>query len=160
MTNICFVCMGNTCRSPMAQYIFQSLVDKNNLSEQFKITSAGIYVNKQDMSLQTQEQLNKHNIPFNKHISTPLNKETYTETDYIFVMDDDVKSFLPDNRKIYKLLSFTDVFFLKENNIEDRNVTDPYGLTDYSFTYKVIYQGCKDIFVHLVKKKGIGINNG
>ncbi len=40
MTNILFVCLGNICRSPMAEFVFRDLVQKQGLGEQFHIASA------------------------------------------------------------------------------------------------------------------------
>ena len=158
--NVCFVCYGNTCRSPMAQYIFQYLVDNYKLTSKFNIMSAGTNAfTRKNISKYTRQQLILHNIPFNNHLSVHFNKDIYDKNDYIFIMDDfinkNIKKIVTDNNKIYKLLAFTDDSFLNENNIYNKNVNDPYGTTDYSHTYKIIYQGCNDILNYLIREHNL-----
>lgn len=161
MINICFVCHGNTCRSPMAKYIFKHLVNLHNLADKFNIMSAGTNAFRtKTMSSYTKEQLIQHHIAFDSHKSTLFTKSIYDNNDYIFVMDDYNISNLPitDYSRVYKLLQFTDQQFLSDNNIQHQNVQDPYGMTDYSNTFNVIYRGCVDILHYLITKHNLNAN--
>ena len=161
MINIVFVCYGNTCRSPMAEYIFKYLVDQNNLNEYFNISSAGTSAfDIRPMSKYTKQQLDLHNIPYNKHLSTLLTIDIYNNNDYIIAMDqynikDIMNLSIKNNNKISKLLDYVDNNFIIQNHLFRKNVRDPYGTNDYSITYKHIYQGCKDLLQFLRKKYNI-----
>ena len=91
MIKICFVCLGNICRSPMAEFIMKDLINKNNLSNKFIITSRatsyeeignGIYPKAKD-------KLNEKNISFdNTKTSIRLEKEDLDKYDYIIGMEE------------------------------------------------------------------------
>lgn len=161
MINVVFVCYGNTCRSPMAEYIFKYLVKQNGLESNFNISSAGVAAfDKRLMSTYTKEQLDLHNISYNKHLSTLFTIDIYNNSDYIIVMDQynaqDIKQICKlsnkDNTKISKLLDYADTDFIVKNKLLRRNVQDPYGTNNYDITYKHVYQGCKDLLQFLRNK--------
>ena len=81
MIKVLFVCLGNICRSPMAEFIFKDIVKKRGLEEQFFIDSAATsgynerY--KECMYIDAQDVLRKYNVPFTEHISRQIRKEDY-----------------------------------------------------------------------------------
>ena len=88
MIRICFVCLGNICRSPMAEYIMKDLVKKEGLKQEFSIESRGTKAAvSSDIHHGTKSMLDKHNIPYNRHYSTQLEKEDYEKFDYFIGMD-------------------------------------------------------------------------
>lgn len=66
MTKGLFVCLGNICRSPMAEYIFKDIVAKNKKEKNFYISSAATSTEEigNDMHYGTKEKLIEHNVPF------------------------------------------------------------------------------------------------
>lgn len=161
MLKICFVCYGNTCRSPMAEFIFKYLVKQNKLKDKFIISSAGTSAfDKKFISKESQEQLNIHNIDYDKHhLSSLFTSSTYENNDYIIVMDNynlkNVKMIAnlsyKDKGKISKLLDYV-INLNNFPNVKNRNVADPYGTDKYAETYNQIYQGCKDLLKFLINK--------
>jgi len=143
MIRICFVCLGNICRSPMAEYIMKDKINKLNLKDIY-VTSRGTSYEEQgnDMYPPAKEELDKHNIKYDKHTATRLEKEDYEKYDYFICMEDsNIRSTLyifddPDN-KIIKLL--------------DKNVSDPWYTGDFSSTYKDIEIGTNNIIKKLFK---------
>ena len=86
---VIFVCLGNICRSPMAEAMFKQMVRNANLQDQITVDSAGT----SDIAAglptdsRTKKILDKYNIPDDGMIARQLNDRDYQETDYIIVMD-------------------------------------------------------------------------
>ena len=131
---IMFVCLGNICRSPMAEYIFKSLDKDNN----FIVSSSGIsdeeYGN--DIYPPAKAILDQNNIEYDSHFAHKITKEEYEENDYIIVMEDYHKSRLNnifgDNKKVIKLL--------------EKDIEDPWYTGNFEKVYKEIYEGCKNLY--------------
>ena len=149
MVRICFVCLGNICRSPMAEYIMKDLVRKEGLEQEFSIESRGTKAEVgSDIHHGTKSMLDKYNIPYNRHYSTQLEKEDYEKFDYFIGMDNynvlSMKKLFKTNKKIYKLLDFT-----KEAN----EIDDPWYTNNFSLTYDEISKGCKGLLAFILKSK-------
>ena len=144
MIKVLFVCLGNICRSPMAQFVFNQMVKENGLSDHFEIDSAatesynemchaGIYHG-------TREILKAKRIPFEEHYSRRIRATDYAHYDYIIAMDDsnikDIQSLLgPDTKhKIHRLLDYTD---------HPRNIRDPWYTGNFEECYQDIVEGCQ-----------------
>ena len=87
---VIFLCHGNICRSPMAEYIFKYLVSKNNLDSCFQITSRATsneeYGN--DIYPPAKKVLLKKEIPFDRHFARRISLGEYNEADYVLAMED------------------------------------------------------------------------
>lgn len=156
--HICFVCSGNTCRSPMTEYIFKYLIHKRNVQDKFIVTSAGTYaISTKFISKGAQQQLELHNIPFNKkHLSQLFTEQIYENNDFIFAMDDmniySIKNIIDNPIKVKKLLQYANKQYLTANHIYNCNIIDPYGSEMYDITFNDIYHGCETILNHFLKK--------
>lgn len=143
MIRICFVCQGNICRSPMAEFIFKDLVRKEGLEKEFLIESRGTCDDEigSDMHPGTKSMLDKHNIPYSKHIATQLEKNDYEKYDYFIGMDNynviSMKKLFGTDNKIYKLLDFTK---------NSKEIDDPWYTHNFTITYEEIDRGCKALF--------------
>ena len=142
MIKVLFVCLGNICRSPMAQFVFKQMVEEHNLSDKFEIDSAategynemchaGIHYGTRDI-------LTSYNIPFVEHYSRRIRPSDYQYYDYILAMDDsnieDIQSLvgLDTENKIHRLLDFAK---------KPRNIKDPWYTGNFEATYCDVVEG-------------------
>ena len=152
MKRILFVCLGNICRSPMAEMVFKYIVQKNELEDKFYIDSAATCreTTGYEIYYETQNILNKYNIPYTNHKARQLKKEDYDNFDYIIGMDEmnlkNIKRIVGQDteNKIYKLLDFTE---------STREIDDPYYTRDFEKTYEEVTEGCEALLKRI-------INNG
>lgn len=136
MNKICFICHGNICRSPMAEYVMKHKVKKLNLQDKFIIESKATSFEEQgnDMHSGTKSILDKHNIEYTNHKATRLEKEDYDRFDHFICMDDNnVRNAMfilgeDKEHKIFKLL-------------KDKNVKDPWYTGNFEETYEDIDKG-------------------
>lgn len=151
MINVCFVCLGNICRSPMAELIFKDMTEKRGLALSFNVSSRATssYEVGNPIYAPAKRTLEEHNIK-GSHRSCQLTKSDVINNDYILVMDSgnlmDVLRLTGGEYgdKIFKLCSFTD---------NPRDVADPWYTRDFEKAFKDIYDGCNCFLEYLLKEK-------
>ena len=148
MIKILFVCHGNICRSPMAEFVMKDLVEKNGVSEEFEIASAATSTEEigNPVYPPAKRKLNEHGISCEGKTARQMTKEVYTYYDYIIAMDRinirNMTKFAgndPDN-KISLLMDFT-------SHLKD--VADPWYTGDFETTWNDVYEGCVGILNRL-----------
>ncbi|XP_046962364.1 low molecular weight phosphotyrosine protein phosphatase-like isoform X1 [Vanessa cardui] len=104
-----FVCLGNSCRSPIAEAVFQNTVNKMAMGHLWEVDSAGLAdwnvgYSPTDRALNT---MRKHGLRYN-NVGRQINNEDFNKFDFIFGMDEmnirDLKSLAPENCKAKVLL--------------------------------------------------------
>ncbi|AOW06304.1 phosphotyrosine protein phosphatase I superfamily [Yarrowia lipolytica] len=89
MTNVLFVCLGNICRSPMAEAVFRETAKRNGKADQFNIIdscgTSGFHIGDHP-DTRTLEVCNRNNVPI-KHEGRALSESDFYTFDYIFAMD-------------------------------------------------------------------------
>ena len=152
MIKIMFVCLGNICRSPMAEFVLKDMVNKKGLSNEFYIKSSATSYEEigNDIYCGARDKLIQKNIPFTKRKATRLTPEDYNKYDFIIGMEEanirDIKRIVGDDKenKIYKLLDFS-------NN--PRDIADPWYTGNFEVTYYDIVEGCHAFLESLDKKR-------
>ena len=152
MIKVLFVCLGNICRSPMAEFVFKDMVNKKGLSNQFYIESAatssqalgeGIYFG-------TRNILKEQGISFEERKARQMTKEDYNKFDYILGMENknisNILRIVGEDKEntVHRLLDFSD---------SPRDITDPWYTGEFDITYYDVEDGCSSFLEYLLKKK-------
>lgn len=91
MKKVLFVCLGNICRSPMAQIVFENMIKELGVENDFEVDSAGTegYNEACNAGIHrgTKEILTRKGVPFTEHYSRRVRKSDYDYYDYIITMD-------------------------------------------------------------------------
>lgn len=141
MTKIIFVCFGNICRSPMAEFVMKNLVARAGLEKNFLIESAGCHPSVgTPMSSGTAHELRKNHVPFTSRTSKQLWEEDYSRFDYLIGLD---RSNVRDIKDICGGDPDKKIFLLMEFAGEKRDVADPWYTDDYETTYQDCLIGCE-----------------
>ena len=142
MVKILFVCHGNICRSPMAEYVMKDLVQKTGLSEKFHIASAA--VSREEIGNPVyppaQWELNKHGIECRGHAAHQITRSELDEYDIIYYMDSSNARYL---RRLFGDAAEKCRPLLK------RDVADPWYTGDFGATWADILEGCEAILEEL-----------
>ena len=152
MIKVLFICHGNICRSPMAEYIFRDMVRNKGFSNQFEIASAatsreeignGVYP-------PAKCKLASVGISCDGHHARQVTQADYSIYDYILVAERyNIPNLMrqikgdPDG-KVHRLLDFSD---------RPRDIADPWYTGDFDITYTDIVEGLEAFLLYL-KKKG------
>ena len=90
MINILFVCLGNICRSPMAEFVLKDIVRKNGIEDNFYIDSAATSYEEvgNGMHYGTINKLQEKGIEYTNHRARRLEKSDYDKFDYIIGMEE------------------------------------------------------------------------
>ena len=143
MIKICFVCLGNICRSPMAEFIMKDKVKRLGLENEYYIVSRATSNEEEGNPLYylAKDILDKNNIKYTNHVATKLEYSDYEMFDYFICMDEsNVRNVLrifngDKDKKIRKLLN--------------RDVLDPWVTRNFSDAYNDIENGINDLLNYI-----------
>lgn len=151
MIKICFVCLGNICRSPMAEFIMKKKIKDLALEDIFYIDSKATSSEEEgnDIYPPIKDVLNNNNIPYTKHHASTLVTADYEKYDYFIGMDTNNITHMkylfngdPKN-KVYRLLDYANL---------KKDVEDPWYTRNFEKVYKEIDQGCTTLLNILNKQ--------
>jgi len=155
MIRIMFVCHGNICRSPMAEFIFKDLIKKAGISDRFVIASCATSTEEiwkgvgNPVYPPAKTELARHSISCEGKRAIQLKKSDYEKYDLLIAMDDaNVRNMHrilggdPEG-KIKKLMNYTD---------HPGNVADPWYSERFDIAYRDIYNGCCALLTSLQQK--------
>ena len=152
MKKILFVCHGNICRSPMAEFVMRALVHEAGLTAEISVASRALHTDEigRDTHRGTREVLKAHSIPFTRRSAALMTRADYDTYDYIIGMDRENMRDLhrltdgDPSAKVHKLLSFVG---------EQRDVADPWYTGDFSATYRDVDAGCRALLRQLTERR-------
>ena len=154
MIRVLFVCLGNICRSPMAEMVFKDMINQKGLSQEFYIDSAATSTEAigEGIHYGTRGILEEKEIPFKQHISRQMTKEDYNSFDYILGMEDkNIRNILriigqDKENKVYRLLDFSE---------NPRDIADPWYTGNFEITYNDVEEGCTKFLEYLLNNKEV-----
>ena len=150
---ILFVCHGNICRSPMAEFVMKDMAEKEGVRDMFEISSCATSSEElgNDIHYGTKQVLDMHGIPYTKRCARRMNSEDYARSDYIVAMDRqnirNMKPFVGDDPE-------KKVSLLMEHAGQCRDVGDPWYSGDFTGTYRDICRGCRALMDEILKSTG------
>ena len=141
MTKILFVCHGNICRSPMAEFVMKDLVKKAGIADQFSIASAA--TSREELGNPVyppaRRELNRHGLTCDGKYARQITAKDLEEYDYIYYMDSN------NRRNLGRMFPKFDRFLPFLN----RDVADPWYSGDFTQTWADICEGCQRILEEL-----------
>ena len=151
---VLFVCLGNICRSPAAQGIFEHVVRENGMQDRFVVDSAGTYSGHRgelpDRRMRTAALYRGFALT---HKARPVSGLDFLDFDYIIAMDDqnyeDLMHLAPsveDSRKIRRMAEFFTTHKISY-------VPDPYymGVEGFSHVLDLLEEGCRNLFEAVIR---------
>ena len=150
MIRILFVCHGNICRSPMAEYVMKDLVKKAGVSDRFLIDSAATSREEIGNPVHpgTRQKLRQEGVACGDHRARRMEKADYDKYDYLIGMETwNIKNMLritggdPD-KKISRLLDFSQ---------HPRDIADPWYTGNFDETFEDVMEGCRGLLAHCIQ---------
>lgn len=148
MTSILFVCLGNICRSPMAEFVFRDLVQKRGLGDRFHIASAATSAEELGNPVHpgTRQRLAREGISTAGKTAVQLTRRDYGRYDLLIGMEQRNLSAMlrilggDPQGKVRRLLDFTG---------SPRDISDPWYTGDFDRTYDDVWEGCLGLLEYL-----------
>jgi len=141
MTKILFVCHGNICRSPMAEFVMKDMVHRAGLENAITVDSKACRRDElgSDTYYGTKNKLREVGIPFTPRKARQITYADYESYDLIIGMD---RENMRDLERLTKGDPHGKVHLLMEIAGENREVADPWYTDDFDATYRDIEKGC------------------
>lgn len=151
MTRIMFICHGNICRSPMAEFIFKDIAEAAGRSGEFTVSSSATSTEEirggvgDPVYPPAREELARHGISCEGKRAVQLRREDYEKYDILLCMDS------ANRRNALRILGGD-----PENKVrmllDERDVSDPWYTDRFDVAYSDIFLGCTRLFDSLTKK--------
>ena len=148
MTNILFICHGNICRSPMAEFVMKDLVEKAGFSAQFYIDSAA--TSREEIGNPVyppaRRKLAEHGVACGGHAARQLTAQDYREYDLLIGMD---QANLRNMKRICGGDPEGKLHLLLDYTSRPGDVADPWYTGDFDATWRDVLAGCQGLLCSL-----------
>lgn len=151
---VLFVCLGNICRSPMAEAVFQRLVDEAGLADEIQVDSAGTsaYHVGEQAHPGTRRVLSHHGIKYDGRARQIKADDHHNDTTYFIAMDsenlEELRTRFGDLPHTHRLLDFA-----AHANVHD--VPDPYYSDNFDYVYRLVDDGCRGLLESIRRNEGL-----
>ena len=164
MKKILFVCHGNICRSPMAEYVMKYLVEQAQLTDQYMIASAATSTEEigNPVYPPARRKLAEHGISCNGHAARQMTRADYAYYDHIICMDQSnlrwLNYIIPSDsaHKVTLLKQWVNDQMVNDKMVNDKmvndqmvNISDPWYTGDFEKAYNDILEGCQALLNQL-----------
>lgn len=149
MIKVMFVCHGNICRSPMAEFVFRDMVKKAGLEREIYVASSA--TSREEIGNPVyppaKRKLKQHGISCEGKRAIQITVDDYKNYDYIIAMESynirNMMKIIGDDKdnKVYRLLDFTD---------NKKDIDDPWYSGNFDITYDEICEGSKALLKHII----------
>lgn len=154
MIKVMFVCHGNICRSPMAEFVFRRMLERNYMLDKFCVASSATSREEIGNSVHrgTKKKLKEVGISCEGKKAVQLTRQDYESYDYILCMESyNIKNALrivgkDTEGKIHRLLDYS---------TSPRDIADPWYTGNFDETYEDIMEGCSALLNYIIKKQAI-----
>ena len=149
MTRVLFVCHGNICRSPMAEFVMKDMVHRRGLDDRFEIASAA--TSREEIGNPVyppaRRKLAEHGISCGGHHARQMTREDYDRYDYIVGMD------MANLRNICRItggdLEHKVSLLLDHTARAGQEVADPWYTGDFDETWDDVTEGCEQLLAEI-----------
>lgn len=152
MTKILFICHGNICRSPMAEFMMKDLVKKEGLEDRFLIESAAVSREeiRNPVYPPAREMLARHGISCAGKRARQITVQDYEEYDLLIAMD---RSNLTRMERICGRDTQGKIHLMMDFTSRPGEVADPWYTGDFTATWRDLEEGCRGLLDYLEKGK-------
>ena len=148
MIKIMFVCHGNICRSPMAEFYMKHIVKRAGLEGEISVDSTATSREEigNDTHYGTRAVLDKHSIPYTRRCARQFTVDDYYDSDFVLLMDKNnarnIRYIVPEDTdgKIRLLLEYAG---------ESASIADPWYTGEFDTTYRDVTRGCNALLEYI-----------
>ena len=153
MIKVLFICHGNICRSPMAEFVMKDLVAKAGIADRFHIESAATSTEEIGNSVYppARRKLAEHGIGCAGKTARQLRRSDYGQWDYLVGMDE------ANRRNITRMCGGDPegkISLLLDHTPRPREVADPWYTGDFERTWQDVLEGCTALLAEIREKSG------